>query len=61
MSSKYDVVFKRLSECAAEDLSTFRVEIVSPEYDYAEAQEIDELRRVSLAIQSPEPQSLTTT
>lgn len=56
----YDIVFKKLAEAApetlVENLGPTSVGLSSREFD-----EIDELRRLALELQDPEPQSFTTT
>lgn len=52
----YTIIFKKLSELQAETEHDSTDTLPQEEYD-----EIDELRRLSMEIQNPEPQSYTTT
>lgn len=61
MPAKYELIFQKLDESRVEDPSTFAVESIQPGYTNYEASEIDELRRVSMALQIPETRSFTTT
>jgi len=59
-TTDYQIVFEKLAAAAAEaGLQEAKVTLLnlSPE----EVDEIDELRRLSLELQNPEPQSYTTT
>jgi hypothetical protein len=61
MPADYALIFRKVEETREQDPSSFTVEMITPGYSYAEALEIDELRRASVALQTPEIRSFTTT